>query len=433
MIGTAEAGDTGRAGAAMNVLLIGSGGREHSLAWALSASPLLTKLFAAPGNAGICDCAECVALDPADRAAVVSFCRRERIDLVVVGPEAPLVAGLVDDLEAAEIRAFGPTKAAAQLEGSKGFTKDLCREAGIPTAGYRHFSDPADARPYVEGHALPVVVKADGLAAGKGVTVAADRATALAALDAIFSEPGASVVIEEFLDGEEASFFALSDGETVIPFGTAQDHKRAFDGDEGPNTGGMGAYSPAPILTDAMCERVMAEIVRPTVAALKGRGIRYRGVLYAGLMIDAEGPKLIEYNARFGDPECQVLMMRLEDDLLAVLKAAVDGTLDRVRVRWSKDSALCVVMATNGYPGAYEKGSEIRGLEAAGALPDVEIFHAGTVRDRDTIRAAGGRVLGVTARGRDVRQAQLRAYAAVDLIDWPEGFCRRDIGWRGLG
>ena len=371
----------------MRVLLIGSGGREHALAWALSASPLLTKLFTAPGNAGICDVAECVPLDPADHAAVVAFCKSERIDLVVVGPEAPLVAGLVDDLQASGIRAFGPTKAAAQLEGSKGFTKDLCREAGIPTAAYRRFTNRGEARAYVEGHALPVVVKADGLAAGKGVTVATERDAAVAALDAIFAEPGASVVVEEYLDGEEASFFALSDGKTVIPFGTAQDHKRAFDGDNGPNTGGMGAYSPAPILSDAMSERVMAEIIRPTVAALAKRGIRYRGVLYAGLMIDAEGPKLIEYNARFGDPECQVLMLRLRDDLLTILNAAVDGVLDQVSVRWRDESALCVVMATKGYPGSYAKGSDIRGLDQAAALPDVDIFHAGTRRD-------GGRIPG---------------------------------------
>jgi phosphoribosylamine---glycine ligase len=416
----------------MRVLLIGSGGREHALAWALSASPLLSKLFAAPGNAGICDVAECVALDPADHAAVISFCKAERIDLVVVGPEAPLVAGLVDALDAAGIRAFGPTKAAAQIEGSKGFTKDLCREAGIPTAAYRHFSDRDEARAYVESHALPVVVKADGLAAGKGVTVATDPATALQALDEVFSEPGASVVIEAFLDGEEASFFALSDGRTVIPFGTAQDHKQAFDGDQGPNTGGMGAYSPAPILDDAMSERVMAEIIRPTAEALAKRGIPYRGVLYAGLMIDAEGPKLIEYNVRFGDPECQVLMMRLKDDLLTILLAAVDGVLDRMSVRWFDDAALCVVMATKGYPGTYSKGSEIRGIEAAGALPDVEIFHAGTRRSDGKLLAEGGRVLGVTALGESVAAAQQRAYEAVDRIDWPDGFCRRDIGWRAV-
>jgi phosphoribosylamine--glycine ligase len=417
----------------MRVLLIGSGGREHALAWALSASPLLTKLFAAPGNAGICGIAECVALDPKDHAAIISFCRTERIDLVVVGPEAPLVAGAVDDLAAAGIRIFGPTKAAAALEGSKGFTKDLCREAGIPTAAYRRFTDREAARAYVQGHALPIVVKADGLAAGKGVTVATERDAALAALDAIFSEPGASVVVEEFLDGEEASFFAVSDGKTVIPFGTAQDHKRAFDGDEGPNTGGMGAYSPAPIVDDAMCERVMAGIIRPTVAALTRRGIAYRGVLFAGLMIDAKGPKLIEYNVRFGDPECQVLMLRLKDDLLTILNAAVDGLLDRVSVRWRDDAALAVVMAAKGYPGAYSTGSEIRGLVAAAALPGVEIFHAGTRREGGKILAAGGRVLAVSALGQTVAAAQTRAYDAVDQIDWPGGFCRRDIGWRAIG
>jgi phosphoribosylamine--glycine ligase len=417
----------------MRVLLIGSGGREHALAWALSASPILTNLFAAPGNAGICSVAECVPLDPADHQAVVAFCRREKIDLVVVGPEAPLVAGLVDALDAAEVRAFGPAEAAAQLEGSKGFTKDLCREAGIPTAGYRLFTDLGEARAYIGEQPLPIVVKADGLAAGKGVTVATTHDEAHAALDAIFADVGASVVIEEFLDGEEASFFALSDGKTVIPFGTAQDHKRAFDGDEGPNTGGMGAYSPAPILTEAMSERVMAEIVRPSVMALARRGITYRGVLYAGLMIDADGPKLIEYNVRFGDPECQALMMRLKDDLLTILTAAVDGVLDRVSVRWRDEVALTVVMATKGYPGAYSSGSEIRGLAEASSVPSVEVFHAGTRHEGDRIVAAGGRVLGVTALGQTVAEAQQRAYQAVDRIDWPEGFCRRDIGWRAIG
>ena len=416
----------------MRVLLIGSGGREHALAWALSASPILTKLFAAPGNAGICATAECVPLDPADYAAVGAFCRREGIDLVVVGPEAPLVAGLADDLEAAGIRVFGPSKAAAQLEGSKGFTKDLCREAGIPTADYRCFDDRQAARDYVEQHALPVVVKADGLAAGKGVVVAADRVEALAAVDAIFAAAGASAVVEAFLDGEEASLFALSDGKTVIPFGTAQDHKRAFDGDTGPNTGGMGAYSPAPVLPEPLVERAMAEIVRPTVAALRKRGIAYRGVLYAGLMIGEDGPKLIEYNVRFGDPECQALMPRLKDDLLTILNAAVDGVLDRVSVRWREEAALTVVMAANGYPGAYLKGSEIHGLAEAAAVPGVEIFHAGTRRDDGRIFAAGGRALNVTALGRTVSEAQARAYEAVGRIDWPEGFCRRDIGWRAV-
>ncbi len=416
----------------MRVLLIGSGGREHALAWALSASPLLSKLYAAPGNAGICAGAECVALDVAHHAEIVSFCREAKIDLVVVGPETPLVAGLVDDLDAAGIRAFGPTRAAAQLEGSKGFTKDLCRAADIPTAAYARFTDLEAARGYVREHALPVVVKADGLAAGKGVTVATERAEAMAALDAIFSAESPSVVVEECLEGEEASFFALCDGKTVLPFGTAQDHKRAFDGDQGPNTGGMGAYSPAPIMTDAMVERTLAEIVRPTVRALGDRGIAYRGVLYAGLMITTEGPKLIEYNVRFGDPECQVLMPRLRDDLLIVLNAAADGMLDRVSVRWREDATLTVVMAARGYPGSYETGTEIRGLEAVGAGPGVEIFHAGTRRDGERILSAGGRVLSITASGRTIGEAQSRAYEAVDRIDWAQGFCRRDIGWRAV-
>jgi phosphoribosylamine--glycine ligase len=419
-------------GAAMRVLLIGSGGREHALAWAISASPLLGKLYAAPGNSGIADIADCIALDPADHAGIIAFSRAQRIDLVVIGPEGPLVAGLVDDLDAAGIRAFGPGKAAAQLESSKGFTKDLCRETGIPTAAYARFAELSAARDYVVRHKLPVVVKADGLAAGKGVTVAADRTNALVALDAIFSEQGASVVIEEFLEGEETSFFALADGRSVIPFGTAQDHKRAFDGDEGPNTGGMGAYSPAPSLTDAMTERVMAEIVRPTVAALAHRGIVYRGVLFAGLMLTAEGPKLIEYNARFGDPECQVLMLRLKDDLLTILNAAADGVLDQVSVRWKEEAALAVVMAAEGYPGTYAKGSEISGLVEAANLPGVEIFHAATRRRGDQVFADGGRVLNIAATGRNVTEAQRRAYQAVDRIDWPQGFCRRDIGWRAV-
>jgi phosphoribosylamine--glycine ligase len=417
----------------MQVLLIGSGGREHALAWALSASPILTKLFAAPGNAGICGVAECVSLDPADHQAVVAFCKRETIDLVVVGPEAPLVAGLVDVLEASGIRVFGPTKAAAQLEGSKGFTKDLCREAGIPTAGYQRFFDAKAARDFVMHHDLPMVVKEDGLAAGKGVTIAHDRTAAFDAIESAFRGAGISLVIEDFLEGEEASFFALSDGRTVIPFGTAQDHKRAFDGDQGPNTGGMGAYSPAPILTDAMSERVMDEIVRPTVAALARRGIVYRGVLYAGLMIDASGPKLIEYNVRFGDPECQPLMMRLKDDLLTILSAAVDGVLDRVSVRWRDEAALTVVMATEGYPGPFVPGSEIWGVDEAASLSNVEIFHAGTRREGEKLLATGGRVLGITARGQSIVEAQARAYEAVDRIDWPQGFCRRDIGWRAIG
>jgi phosphoribosylamine--glycine ligase len=421
-----------RCGAAMRVLLIGSGGREHALAWALSASPLLTKLYAAPGNAGICGVAECVNLDPTNHAAIVAFCRERAIDLAVIGPETPLVAGLVDELEAAGIRSFGPSKTAAQLEGSKGFAKDLCRAAGIPTATYQWFTDHAAARDHVMQHPLPVVVKADGLAAGKGVTVAKNRDAALAALEEIFSAAGASVVIEEFLEGEEASFFALADGRTVLPFGTAQDHKRACDGDEGPNTGGMGAYSPAPVLTDSAIEEVLSKIIRPTLYALAGRGIRYRGVLYAGLMITAEGPKLIEYNVRFGDPECQVLMMRLRDDLLTILNAVVDGVLDQISARWRDEAALAVVMAAKGYPGPYRHGSEIRGLEEAAAVPGVEIFHAGTSSEDGRILASGGRVLNVAALGGDVTEARARAYAAIDRIDWPEGFCRRDIGWRAI-
>ncbi len=417
----------------MRVLLIGSGGREHALAWALAASPLLGKLYAAPGNAGICEEAECVALDVGDNAQVVAFCRQQKIDFVVVGPEAPLVAGLVDALEAAGIKAFGPSKAAAQLEGSKGFTKDLCLEAGIPTAAYRRFTDLDAARAYVRTHKLPVVVKADGLAAGKGVTVATERAEALDALDAIFADGDASVVVEEFLEGEEASFFALCDGKTVIPFGTAQDHKRAFDGDRGPNTGGMGAYSPAPIMTEAMVARTMAEIVEPTVAALAARGIPYRGVLYAGLMISAEGPKLIEYNVRFGDPECQVADAAPEGrppdhPQGRGRRPARPG--ERALARRGGADASC--MATKGYPGAYRTGSEIRGLAEAESLPGVKVFHAGTRRDGGRVLAAGGRVLAVTASGATIAEAQSRAYQAVGRIDWPEGFCRRDIGWRAV-
>ena len=420
----------------MRVLLIGSGGREHALAWALAASPVLTKLYAAPGNPGIGDHAECVSLDTADNAATVAFCRAERIDLVVVGPEAPLVAGLVDDLTAAGIRAFGPSRAAAALEGSKGFTKDLCREAGIPTAAYARFTDPDAALAYVAEERLPLVVKADGLAAGKGVVIAATRAEAERAVTGMFAgafgDAGASIVVEEFLEGEEASFFALSDGTHVIPFGTAQDHKRAFDGDTGPNTGGMGAYSPAPVMTDALVARSMREIVEPTVAALARRGIPYRGVLYAGLMLTAEGPKLIEYNCRFGDPECQVLMLRLRDDLLTILAAAVDGMLDHVSVRWSENAALTVVMAAMGYPGDYAKGSAIKGLAEAAQVPGATVFHAGTARAGDDIVANGGRVLNVSGVGRDIAAARDVAYAAIGKIDWPGGFCRRDIGWRAL-
>ena len=420
----------------MNILLIGSGGREHALAWAIAASSLCDRLFIAPGNPGTAQCGQNIALDVADHAAVAAFCWAEAIGLVVVGPEAPLVAGLVDDLTAAGVKAFGPTKAAARLEGSKGFTKDLCREFGTPTAAFSRFTEAEAAKGYVRERGAPIVVKADGLAAGKGVVVAMTVDEAVAAVEAMFGgalgEAGAAVVIEAYLDGEEASFFALCDGERAVPFGTAQDHKRAFDGDRGPNTGGMGAYSPAPALTPALEARVMDEIIRPTLAGMRARGAPYKGVLYAGLMLTPEGPKLIEYNARFGDPECQVLMPRLKSDLVAAMLAACDGGLDRLDVRWSEDAALTVVMAARGYPGAVERGSEIRGVAAAEALDGVTVFHAGTRLDGKRLLANGGRVLNVTATGPMVVEAQARAYAAVDRIDWPEGFCRRDIGWRAV-
>jgi phosphoribosylamine--glycine ligase len=420
----------------VKVLLIGGGGREHALAWKLAQSPLLDRLYCAPGNAGIAEIAECISLDTTDHAAVIRFCRKNDIGLVVIGPEAPLVAGLIDDLEAAGIVAFGPSKAAAELEGSKGFTKDLCAEYGIPTAAYARFTDAQHAKTYVATQPLPIVIKADGLAAGKGVTIATTRAEANQAIDACFSGAfgvaDAGVVIEEFLDGEEASFFALVDGTTALPLATAQDHKRAFDGDQGPNTGGMGAYSPAPIMTPKLCARVMEDIVLPTVRAMKERGTPFKGVLYAGLMIKDGAPNLIEYNVRFGDPEAQVLMMRLKSDLLPALLATADGRLGELMLDWHEDASLCVVMAARGYPGAYQRGSEIKGLDRAATDPQVQIFHAGTRRDGARIVSDGGRVLGVTARGHDIKEAQSRAYAAVDDIDWPQGFCRRDIGWRAL-
>ena len=420
----------------MNVLLIGSGGREHALAWKLSASPLLTKLYCAPGNGGISEIAECVPLAVADHTAVIRFCADNSIDLVVVGPEAPLVAGLVDDLTTAGIKCFGPQQAAAQLEGSKGFTKDLCAEFGIPTAAYGRFTDAASAKAYLARQKLPIVVKADGLAAGKGVTIATKRGEAEAAIDAcfagVFGKAGNEVVIEEFLVGEEASFFALVDGKHALALVPAQDHKRVGDGDTGPNTGGMGAYSPAAVMTPAMIERTMREIIEPTVAAMQTRGTPFKGVLFAGLMITAEGPKLIEYNARFGDPETQVLMVRLKSDLLPVLLAAVDGVLHTVDLRWHSDAALTVVMAANGYPGTPEVGTEIKGLDAASTVEGVQIFHAGTRREGDRLLAQGGRVLNVTSVGRSVAEAQARAYAAAARIDWPGGFYRRDIGWRAI-
>ncbi len=418
----------------LNILLIGSGGREHALAWKLAQSPRLGQLFAAPGNPGIAEHASLLAVDPADAAAVIAACRDKAIGLVVVGPEQPLVDGLADALTAAGIPVFGPSAAAARLEGSKGYTKDLCAEAGIPTAAYRRFTLPGPARAHVVAEGLPIVVKADGLAAGKGVTVAATLAEAMDAIDACFAGGAGAVVIEAVLTGPEASLFALSDGDTVIPFGTAQDHKRAFDGDMGPNTGGMGAISPAPALTPALAERAMAEIVRPTVAAMKARGAPFRGVLYAGLMLTASGPQLIEYNVRFGDPECQALMPRLAGDLVEILLAAAEGRLAALPPpAWSDDTAVTVVMAAKGYPGAVEKGSVIGGLDRAAALPCVTIFQAGTAQQDGRLVAAGGRVLGVTATGADAGEARRRAYAAVAAIDWPQGFCRSDIGATATG
>jgi phosphoribosylamine--glycine ligase len=421
----------------MKLLVVGGGGREHALCWKLAASPLVTKLYCAPGNAGIAAEAECVPIAQTDIAKLVAFAREQAIDFVVVGPEQPLVAGLVDALDAAGIPSFGPTKAAAVLEGSKGFVKDLCARENIPTAAYRRFTDSESALAYVRQQGAPIVVKADGLAAGKGVTVAATLAEAEAAVRAAlddnrFGDAGAEVVVEECLVGEEVSFFVLVDGTHTLPLVSAQDHKRAHDGDTGPNTGGMGAYSPAPILTPALEQEVMARIVQPTVRAMAAAGTPFKGVLYAGLMLTAQGPKLIEYNVRFGDPECQVMMLRLKSDLLPALLAVRDGALETFDLRWHADPALTVVMAARGYPDAYQKGSTIGGLEAAGAVEGVTVFHAGTKRQGEAIVADGGRVLNVTAIGRDVAEARTRAYDAIARLDWPDGFCRTDIAWRAL-
>jgi phosphoribosylamine--glycine ligase len=421
----------------MKILLVGSGGREHALAWALRKSPLCERLYIAPGNPGTAELGENVVVDVANHKAVIDFCRLAGIGFVVVGPEAPLVDGLVDSLAEAGIKAFGPRKAAAQLEGSKAFTKELCREANIPTAAFARFTQAAPARAYVEAQGAPIVVKADGLAAGKGVVVAASVGEALAAVDMMFSgglgAAGAEVVIEECLVGEEASFFALCDGTHAVALPSAQDHKRVGDGDTGPNTGGMGAYSPAPVIDAAMAERVMAEIIRPTVAAMAARGTPFTGIFFAGLMITAEGPKLIEYNTRFGDPECEVLMPRLRSDLVDALLATCEGRVDRLVMDWSDEAALTVVMAARGYPGKPETGTPIGGIERAAALPGVQVFHAGTRREPDgTLVAAGGRVLAVTGTGATIAQARERAYAGVAAIEWPGGFNRTDIGWRAL-
>ncbi len=420
----------------MNVLLIGSGGREHALALALSQSPLLDTLFAAPGNPGIGTLAENVALDVADHAAVIDFCRLMKIEFVIVGPEAPLVAGLVDDLAAVGIPAFGPSKAAAQLEGSKGFTKDLARDFNIPTAAYGRFKDKASALAYLDAHPAPIVVKADGLAAGKGVIVAMSNAEAREAVEQIFSgafgAAGAELVIEEFMEGEEASFFALCDGERALAFASAQDHKRVGEGDTGPNTGGMGAYSPAPVMTEEMSARVMREIIEPTLKGMKARGAPYKGVLFAGLMLTKDGPKLIEFNARFGDPETQVMLPRLEEDLLPLLMQCAKGNLRSEPVKLSPRTALTVVFAATGYPENPQKGSVIRQVERAASMDGVILFHAGTKRQGADLIANGGRVLNLTGLGSSVKEARDRAYAGLDAIDWPEGFCRRDIGWRAL-
>ena len=421
----------------MRVLVVGGGGREHALCWTIAASPLVEALFCAPGNAGIAADAACVPIAAEDIDGILRFAREESIDFVVVGPEAPLVAGLVDRLEEAGVKAFGPTAAAARLEGSKAFTKDLCARYGIPTAEYGRFTDLRAAESFIATRPLPVVVKADGLAAGKGVVIAQTRDEARAAAREMLAEQrfgaaGEEIVIEQFLPGEEASFFALVDGETALPLATAQDHKRVGDGDTGPNTGGMGAYSPAPVVTEEVAERIMTRIVRPTVAAMKAEGMPFKGVLYAGLMIEDGEPRLLEYNVRFGDPECQVLMVRLASDLLPALVASADGVLDMFDLRWHDDAALTVVMASKGYPGAYEKGSVIGGLDALSAGGGVTVFHAGTTEDGGRIRAVGGRVLGVTALAPSIAAARQLAYKAVDAIDWPEGFCRRDIGARAI-
>jgi phosphoribosylamine--glycine ligase len=377
-----------------------------------------------------------VAIAATDFDGLIAFARDKHIDFAVVGPETPLVAGLWDRLEAAGIKALGPSMAGAVLEGSKGFVKDLCTEHGIPTAAYKRFSAPEPAKAFAASLGLPVVVKADGLAAGKGVIIAETREETDRAIDFMFEggfpDAGSSIVVEEFLEGEEASFFALTDGEHVLPLAGAQDHKRVFDGDTGPNTGGMGAYSPAPVLSDAIVEQTMSRIIRPTIAAMAARGTPYMGVLFAGLMIGREGPKLIEYNCRFGDPECQVLMLRLKSDLATALIAARDRQLHHLDLRWRDEAALTVVMVANGYPGSYDKGSEIRGLDDAAGLDGVQIFHAGTEHRDGKLIATGGRVLNISAIGKTVAQAQARAYAAVDRIDWPGGFCRRDIGWRAV-
>jgi phosphoribosylamine--glycine ligase len=418
----------------VKLLLVGSGGREHALAWKLAQSPLLTRLYAAPGNAGMAALAECVPIPASDFAGLRDFAVREKIDFAVIAADAQLVGGLWDVLEAAGIKALGPSKAAAVLEGSKGFVKDLCVEKGIPTAAYKRFHNAANAKDYADSLGFPVVIKADGLAAGKGVIIAGSKAESDRAINFTLEGGfgGHEIVIEEFLEGEEASFFALSDGMNVIPLAGAQDHKRMGDGDTGPNTGGMGAYSPAPVLTSALEKAAMEQFLKPTMAAFRERGLAYMGVIYLGLMITKSDAKLVEYNCRFGDPEAQVLLPRLKSDLLAALLAAREGTLNKISLEWRDEAALTVVMASGGYPGAYEKGHEIFGLEEAAKLPGVTVFHAGTENRDGKIVAVGGRVLDVTATGKDVAEAKARAYAAVEKISWKGSFYRKDIGWRAF-
>lgn len=420
----------------MNILILGSGGREHALAWAVKQNPKCDRLIVAPGNAGIAVVAECAELDIEDGGVVATFAADNAVDLVIVGPEAPLATGVADRLRDAGILVFGPSAAAAQLEASKSFTKAICDAASAPTAAYAHFTELAAAKAYVDAQATPIVIKADGLAAGKGVIIAENLAEAHAALEDMFGggfgTAGAEVVIEEFMEGEEASFFVLCDGENVLPIGTAQDHKRVGEGDTGPNTGGMGAYSPAPVMTSEVTEAALARIVRPTMAEMARRGTPYQGVLFVGLMIKDGAPKLVEYNVRFGDPECQALMMRLGAQALDLIQAMAEGRLDQVQVNWAEDHALTVVMAAKGYPGAYEKGAVISGLDGLPEDSRHMVFHAGTARRDGQIVANGGRVLSVTARADSLKEAQRRAYEMVDQIDWPEGFCRRDIGWRAV-
>jgi phosphoribosylamine--glycine ligase len=427
-----------KAGAAknMNILILGSGGREHALAWAVKQNPKCDHLICAPGNAGMAAVADCIAVDVMDNAAVLALCQAENIDFAIIGAENPLANGVADVLRAAGILTFGPSKAAAELESSKAFTKGICDACNAPTAAYAHFTDIAAAKAYVTEQGAPIVIKADGLAAGKGVIMAMDLQQALDGLDDIFDgafgDAGAEVVIEEFMEGEEASFFILSDGKDILPMGTAQDHKRAYDGDKGPNTGGMGAYSPAPVMTDAITQKALDEIIQPTIDEMARRGTPFQGVLYAGFMIKDGQPRLVEYNVRFGDPECQTLMLRLGAQALDALLACAEGRLADAQIHWADDHAVSIVLAAKGYPGPYDKGSEIKGLDALPSDSKTIVFHAGTKLDGDKLLAIGGRVLNVTARGDSFKQARDRAYAMVDQIDWPEGFHRKDIGWRAL-